>query len=141
MWRAWIVDREAALPGSGRTRVLAVDPVAFELLVVDGRLDGRSLGRAGLPAHDLVGLAAELAPLLPTGGPGGVGVGDLAGPLVEEVGLAVAVGVDAEVDRRDRGVAGLGRAEGLRVPRLDALDEVVPEGAGVAIAAWSRSRR
>ena len=93
--------------------------------------ESRAFERVGLPAHDLLGLASLVADLLPLLGPRFVGLGDLAGGLVEVVGLAVAVGIDAEVDRGDRGVAGLGRAEGLGVPRPEALDEVVPEGAGV----------
>ena len=48
-------------------RILAVDPVAFELLVV-GRLEQRALV-AGLPADDLVRLAAKLAALFPASGP------------------------------------------------------------------------
>ncbi len=86
---------------------------------------------AGLPAHDVDGLGPLLAHLLPLLGPGGVGLGDLAGLLVEEEGLALAVGLDAHVDRGDRGVAEVGRAEGLLVARADAADEVVPQGAGV----------
>ena len=51
--------------------------------------------------------------------------------LVEVEGLALAVGLHAQVDRRDRGVAEVGRAEGLGIARPDALDEVLPEGPGV----------
>ena len=90
---------------------------------------------AGVPAHDLVRLRPLLAHLLPPLGPRLVGLGDLARLLVEVEGLALAVRLDAHVDRRDRGVAGLGRAEGLGVPRADALDEVLPEGAGVVVGA------
>ena len=43
---------------SGLGGVFAVDPVAFELLVV-GRSDGRAFKLAGLPAHDMGGLAAQ----------------------------------------------------------------------------------
>ncbi len=82
---------------------------------------------AGLPADDVVRLAAKLAALFPAGRPGPVGLGDGTGPLVEEEGLAFTVGLHAHVDRRDRGVAEVGRAAGLGVPRADALDEVIPE--------------
>src|SRR5262249_54733512 len=68
---------------------LAVDPLALQLLVV-ARGEGRA-PEAGVPAHDLLGLAPLLAPLLPLLGPRLVGLGDLAGLLVEEEGLALAV--------------------------------------------------
>src|SRR5205085_2667819 len=114
-----------------RGRVAAVDPVTLELLVVGGVEQRALVARA--PADDVVGLAAELAPLLPTGRPRRVGLADLARRLVEEQGLALAVRLDAHVDRRDRGVAEVGRATGLGVARADALEEVRPEGAGVPV--------
>src|SRR5207237_371123 len=92
-------------------RILAADPVALELLIAR-RLEQRT-GVAGPPADHLVGLAAELAPLFPPGRPRAVGLDDLAVLLVEEQGLALAVRLDAHVDGRDRGVAEVGRAEGL----------------------------
>src|SRR5262249_12358596 len=99
----------------------------------------RAFQGVGLPADDLVGLAAVVAAALPLLGPEAVGRAGLADLLVEVVGLAVPVGVDAEVDGHDRRVARLDRAEGLGVPRADALDEVVPQGAGVGVVPLGRA--
>ena len=60
-----------------------------------------------------------------------IGVGDLAGFLVEVVGLAFTIGLDAQVDGRDRRVAQLGGAKGLGVARAAAFEEVLPESVGV----------
>src|SRR5262249_15748118 len=69
--------------------VLGVDPVPFELLIARGLEQGALV--AGLPADDLVGLAAFVAALLPAGRPGAVGFRGRASLLVEVVRLALAV--------------------------------------------------
>src|SRR5262245_60227191 len=107
-------------------RVFAVDPIAFELLIGLGP-EQRAL-ITGLPADNLVGLAAEVAALLPAGRPGAVGLAALAGRLVEVERLPFAVGPHAQVDRGDRRIAEVGRAEGLGVARAAALHEVLPQG-------------
>src|SRR5947209_12430010 len=94
--------------------------VSLELLVALG-LEQRA-GVAGFPADHLVGLAAQPAALFPAGRPRAVGFDDLAVLLVEEEGLAFAVRLHAHVDRGDRGVAELGRAERLWVTGAHALD-------------------
>src|SRR5262249_15183710 len=109
--------------------ILAINPVALELLIARGS-EQRALG-TGLPARDLVGLAAKPASFLPASRPGAVGLTGLAGLLVEVVGLPLTVGLHAQIDRGDCGVSQLGRAEGLRIARANALEEVLPQGAGI----------
>src|SRR5262245_35963780 len=92
-------------------RVLAVDPRAFEFLII-GR-DDDAAAVAALPADDLVRLAAPLAAGFPLVGPAVVGIGRLAVLLVPEEHLAEAVTQDAHVHRRERGGAEFRRRERL----------------------------
>ena len=96
--------------------VFAADPVAFKFLIVRS-LDRRSFKGIGFPAEDLVRLAAFVTSLRPLVRPAFVGLGRFRGLGIEEVRLAVAVGIDAEVDGGDRRVAGFGRAERFDVAR------------------------
>src|SRR5581483_12318243 len=81
-------------------RVLAVDPRAFQLLVVR-RLQQAALV-AGAPAHHVVRLAPLLAAGLPPPGPAGVGVDRLAVLLVPEQRPPLAVAEHAHVHGRER---------------------------------------
>src|SRR6476620_436662 len=77
-------------------RVLAVDPRAFELLVI--RRDDDAAAVAALPALDLVRLAALLTAGLPPLGPASLILRRFAGVLVAEEHLAEPVAQHAHVD-------------------------------------------
>src|SRR5262249_11150482 len=67
---------------------------------------------------------ADFLPLL---GPALVRVGNTAGFLVEVIPLTFAIGLNSEVHGDNRGIAKVGRAQCLRIPRPDALQEMLPQ--------------
>lgn len=110
-------------------RILATLPIAFKLLV--RRRNQLGSGLAGLPALNFLGRAASVACGFPTLAPAWIFVGDLAAGWVHEIGLAEAVGINAQIDCGDGCIAQRCWTKRLLALRANATQEVLPQGAGV----------
>src|SRR6266851_6098729 len=109
--------------------ILTVDPGAAEFLVI-GRYNDAA-GVAGLPADDLVRMAALLAPLLQAGRPTSVGRHGFPLFRIPEQSSAFPITENAHIDGRERSRAQLGGAESFSLAIADALQEIFPQRLGV----------